>query len=137
MWDPCSNKCKYCGTMHLPQQYPVYGKNCGECSKDNHLKVVYRSSWRQQVAWQPKMPNKVHQKSETSLGMLADQDLSFDTVRVEYINLNSIKSILFTKLESSTSKRPSKMTYNITSWANSNCIQFNIVKCIFPQGTLC
>ena len=34
-----------------------------------------------------------------------DQDRSFDVVKVKYINLDSIRSVIFTKLESSISHR--------------------------------
>ena len=33
------------------------------------------------------------------------QDRSFDVVRVDYINLDSVKSVIFIKVESSTSQR--------------------------------
>ena len=44
---PCSDKCKDCSTGHPLQEHPVYGKKCGECSKDNYFKVVCRSAQRQ------------------------------------------------------------------------------------------
>ena len=58
---PYGDKCRYCGTEHPPQQYPVWRKKCGECGKDNHFKVVCRSLWMQQVSWQPKMLIEVQQ----------------------------------------------------------------------------
>ena len=42
-WTPHSDRYKYCGTGHSPQQCPAYGKKCGECSKENYDKVVCRS----------------------------------------------------------------------------------------------
>ena len=63
--------------------------------------------WRQHAnLWAKRMLKEVHQKGETSLVMQEEHDQSFDAARIKYINLNSIKSVLFTKLESSTGQRP-------------------------------
>ena len=53
--------------------------------------------------WQPKMLNEVQQEGETNPGVLEEYSWRFDMIRVKYVNLNSIKSVSFTKLESSTS----------------------------------
>ena len=31
------NKCKYCGTSHVPKKCPAYGKNCHKCGRMNHF----------------------------------------------------------------------------------------------------
>ena len=46
----------------------------------------------------PKMLNEVQQEGETSIWVLEDQDQSSYVVRIKYINLYSIKLVLFTKL---------------------------------------
>ena len=40
-------------------------------------------------------------------------------LRVKYINLDSVKSVIFTKLESSISQRQTKITYKIGPRAES------------------
>ena len=72
--------------------------------------MVYSALQRQQVNQQPKVLNIVHQEGETIPGMLKGQDWSFEAVRVRYINLDNVKSVPFTKLESSTSQRQTKVT---------------------------
>ena len=81
---------------------------------------------------------KWHQEGEITLGMPEDQDQSSDMVRVmpkdqqhsfdmlmvRYINLNSVKSLLFTKSESSTSQRCTKITYKINSTVDGNLMPF-------------
>ena len=59
---------------------------------------------------QPKLLNEVCQEDETNLRMSEDHDPSFDTIKIKYVTLNSIISVLFTKLESSTSQRQTKIT---------------------------
>ena len=76
--------------------------------------------------WWPKRPNKVHEEGETSPQVPEDQDWSFDVAQVNYINLDNVKSVLFTKLESSTSQRQTKMTYKIESGADGNLMPFKI-----------
>ena len=51
----------------------------------------------------------IHQDGETSQGIPEEYDWSFDAVRVNYINLNSVKSISFSQLRI---KRKSKADRN-------------------------
>ena len=48
------------------------------------------------------MLSEVHQEDEASMRMQGDHNKSFDVVRVKYINLDSIKSELFTNEEPTT-----------------------------------
>ena len=84
----------------------------------------------------PKILNKVQQEGETSLGMPEDHYWSFKTVREKYINLNGIKSVLFTTLKSSTIEKQTKITYKIDLWADGNLMPFKIFKCLFPKTTV-
>ena len=52
-----------------------------------------------------KMLNEVHQEGKTIPQVPEDQDQSIDMIRLKYIYLESVKSVLFTKLESRTSQR--------------------------------
>ena len=68
-----------------------------------------------------------------SLQVPDHQDHSYDVVRVEYINLKCVKSLLFAKLESSTNHRWTKIIYKIDSETDSNLIQLNILKHLFQK----
>ena len=68
------------------------------------------------------MMNKLHHEGETSQGMTEEHDWSFDAVRIKYINLDNIKSVLFTELQSSTSQRQTKTTYRMNSGMDSSLI---------------
>ena len=46
----------------------------------------------------PKMLSEMHQEVKRNLGTLEGYDQMFDAVRVRHIHLNSIKPVLFTKL---------------------------------------
>ena len=59
----------------------------------------------------------------------------FDVVRVKYITFDIIKSVLFIKLESSTSQKHTKLTYKIDSGADGNLMPVNILKSLFPKAT--
>ena len=56
--------------------------------------------------------------------MWKEHDQNFDAVRIKYINLNSVKSILFTMLESNTIQKQTKLTYKTDLGADSNLIPF-------------
>ena len=49
--------------------------------------------------------HEIGQENDLNAEEPSDQDRSYDAVRVKYINLDSLKSMIFTKLESSTSQR--------------------------------
>ena len=78
----------------------------------------------------------MYKEGETIPQAPEDQDWSFDVVRITYVSLNSIKSVLFTKLESSTSQRQTKITYKIDSRAEGNLMPFKIFKRLFPKATM-
>ena len=82
------------------------------------------------------MLNEGHQEGEMSPGILEDHDQSFAMVRVKYINLYSTKSVLFTKVESSTIQRQTKITYQIESGVDGNAMSFKIFKFLFPKVTV-
>ena len=90
----------------------------------------YAGHWigNRQASWWPKILNEVHQEDETSLQVPEDQVQSFDVVWVKYINLDSIKFVLFTKLQSSTSQRQTKITCKIDTGAGSNAMPLKMFK---------
>ena len=56
--------------------------------------------------------------------------------RVKYINLDSVKFVIFTKLESSMSQRQTKVTHKTESRMNDNLVLLKISKCLFPTSTI-
>ena len=101
----CGDKCKCCLRGHMPWQCPGYGKKCEKCAKANHFKenpcrdnsgtsgprrCLTRCTWRVQLAWQ-------------------------NAVKVKYINLDSLKSVICTKLEVRMSQRQTKIMYKIVT----------------------
>ena len=93
---PNGDSNNYWGTGNPSQQYPTYGKKCGESNKDNHLKWCAGPSrvnrWTSSLRCWMRCTRRVRLiwecwKSRTS----------FDVVRVKYINRNSIKFVLLTK----------------------------------------
>ena len=59
-----------------------------------------------------KVFSEVRQDEEPQLMI---QDRSFDSIKLKYLNFDSIKYVMFTKLESSTSQKRTCMTYKIDS----------------------
>ena len=54
------------------------------------------------------------------------QDRCFDVVGIKYINLDNVKSIIFTKLEPGTNQRRTQVIHKIDSGVNANLIPFKI-----------
>ena len=72
----------------------------------NHFKVVCKlTQWQQQDHLGRKTIHDIGQENDISIDEPDEQDSSFDVVRINYINLYSIRCVIFTKLESSTSQR--------------------------------
>ena len=62
--------------------------------------------WQQQQdQYVGKMTYYIGQEDYLHVGIPHEEDRSFDAVRVKYINLNGIKSAIFTKPESITYQR--------------------------------
>ena len=61
-----------------------------------------------------KMPDEVHQEGETSMVNLEEYDWNLYVVRIIYISLDSVMSVIFTKLESSRSQRWTKLHMKLT-----------------------
>ena len=85
--------------------------------------------WQQHVA--EKTIHDNGQNDDLDVGEHHEQDRSFDVVRVEYINLDSIKSTTFTKLESGTGQRQRHLVYKADTGADGNFIPFKIFKIYF------
>ena len=96
-------------TLHMVKKFRA-------CAKPNHFNVVYKSTHEKQPDQQVRRAvHEISQEDRSHIGKEGEQDRSFDAVRVKYINLDSMKSVIFTKLEPSTSQRRTQITYKIDS----------------------
>ena len=59
-------------------------------------------------------------------------DKNFDLVNIKYLKFDNVKSVIFTKLESSTSQKQVHLAYMIDSGSNSNLKPFKICRTVFP-----
>ena len=134
------DNCKYHRTGHLLRQYPAYCKTCGKCERPNHFKVVCRLIWRQQAYYRPLRDSKVVHEVRTSDELQpmheGQQDRSLDLLEIKYLNFDCIKSLTFTKLESSISQMRACITQKIDSGAHGNLMPFKIFKTLFPKSTI-
>ena len=100
--------CEYCWMGHLKRQCLAHGKTCGGCRKANYLKTVCRFMKRQQQDQKPARINRsIHDVRQDEEPKPVEQDQgnrSFDSVKIKYLKFDNVKSIIFTKLESSTSQ---------------------------------
>ena len=72
-----------------------------------------------------KVIHDIGEEDDLCVGEPDKQDRSSDVVRVKYINLDSIKSVIFTKLESSTSKRQTHILEDSGSAENKEILLFS------------
>ena len=82
------------------------------------------------------MLHEVCQEGKTNMVKQEEHDQSLNHVRIKYVILADIKSVILTKLESSTSQRKTKITYKIDYRVDGNLMPFMIFKCPFPQATI-
>ena len=73
-----------------------------------------------------------------NLNDMTDEKLRDITIleNIKYINLNSVKYVFFTKLESSTCQKWTKITFKTYLWADGNHMSFKIFKYTFPKTTV-
>ena len=77
-----------------------------ECQKPNHFKAVCRSVNKQQPDQEVRgAAHEVSQEGELQSVKQENQDISFVAVSIKFINLGSMKYVIFTKLKSSMSQR--------------------------------
>ena len=82
------------------------------------------------------MIHDMGQKDSLCVSELDEQDRSFDVVRVKYINLSSINSIILTMFKSSMGQKQTQIVYKIKTGANGNVMPFKIFKNLFPKLAL-
>ena len=92
---------------------------CSEFGNQNHFNAVLKLMWHQQRDWWGgKTIHNIGQEADCHVVGSKEQDRSIDAVRVKYINLDTIMSIIFTKLESS--KRQTHKVYKVDTGADGN-----------------
>ena len=100
------DKCKCCGTGHHLHQCLACGKKYRGYRKQNPFKAVCKSmQWQQQDKCDGKRFHDFGQKDGLHTREPSEQDQSFDLVRVKYINLDTVKGMIFTKIESTKNQR--------------------------------
>ena len=92
--------------------------------------------WQQKDWNGRKMIHDIDHEGNLHLGEQSMQDRSFDAVQIKYTNLDRVKSIIFTKLESSTSQRQSHIVNNVDTGANGNLIPLMLFKSLCPRSTI-
>ena len=63
-------------------------------------------------------------------------DGSFDLVQKKYLNLYNVKSVIFTKLELSTSRKRAQIAYNIDTGSDGNLMTVKVFRILFPKSTI-
>ena len=73
------------------------------------MKLLCRSIWRQQQDQiPPRSGRSIHNIGQDDKPQLVEQDhhdRSFDPVHIKYLYFDNVKSVIFTELESGTSKK--------------------------------
>ena len=117
---------QYCGTVHPPQWCLVYGKNV-VCTES---KTILRQINAAAMAW---LVGQENNPQHWRGGLLvysgarrAGQKLW--CIRTKYINLNGVKSVIFTKLQSRTCQWQTLIIYKVDSGASGNLIPPNFPK---------
>ena len=77
--------------------------------------------------------HEIRQEDESHPVGQEGQDRSFDMETVKYVNLDSMKLVIFTKLESSIIQRRIQITYRIDSGADGSLMTFKILKVCSPD----
>ena len=121
----------------IPSVVPTYGKKCSRGRKQSHFKAVCKPVWwQQQDKHGRKMIHDISHEDNLNVGESSKLDRSFAMSRVKYINLGSKKSMIFSKLESTTGQRQIHVVYRAGTGANGNLMPLNIFKTLFPSQQL-
>ena len=114
---------RYCSGIHVPQQYPAYGKTCPRCRKTGHYKKVCRS----------KRDHAVH---ELQVEMVQDsQDEEIETVSINSVYLNKNQSLITAHLEMQVGKNTVEIPYKIDTDSGGNIMPLYIFKKLFKDMT--
>ena len=113
---------------------PCIWQKSSACGKQNHLKAISKLTWQQpQDQNGGKMTHDIGQEGDLCIVELEEQDRKFDAVRVKYLNIDTIKSITFTKLESSTSQRQTCIVYIADTGADGNSMPLKMFQNTLSQ----
>ena len=95
--------CKYHYAAQMQSQHSSFGKTCSVCGRKNHFRVLCQSLMGQtqtrQAPHQPRHMHDSHKEDEVSIPS------QVDSVSMKCLVFNSIKLVIFTRLDSSISKK--------------------------------
>ena len=81
----------------VPSLHMANSAECSECGKPSHFEAVCRQANRQQVGFRgQKSAHEVRQEDKPQPMKQDQQERSFDSVRVKYMNFYSVKCVKFT-----------------------------------------
>ena len=60
-------------------------------------------------------------------------DKSLDSINIRHLNFNNVKSVIFTKLESSTSKKRAQVMCKIDMGSDGNVMLFKLFKILVTK----
>ena len=124
--------CKYCSAAHMQRQCPAFGKMCSMFGKQNHFQAVCGSSRGQvQMRLKPQKPrcmHKMHKEEEVPLSVPSqvENDKTSDSVSMETLTFHNIKSVICTRLGSSTSKIRTKIVYKVETGSDGILMLFSL-----------
>ena len=103
----------------MQRQFLAFGQMCNTCGKQNHFWVVCQNSREQKqmrpTPQQPTCMHDTHKEEELTMPVPSqiENDKNFDSVSMETLTFHSVKSVIFTRLQSSTSQKRTKIVYKV------------------------
>ena len=120
---PVNQSCRYCGSIHLPREFPAYGKRCTECSRINHFMEVCRSARNRIVHNLKQEPDQHHKEVDC----------------IEKVNINSVfykkYSVIIANLKTSSNQASIIVPYKVDVCSDGNIMHLHIYKKVFPKAT--
>ena len=133
--------CKYCGKSHNKGNCPAFGKKCGKCGKDNHFKVVCKSSdyKRDSSKHRPKTKGskkKFHEINEEE-GVMDDLSDQVQALFYNEVHFNAVNARMHTTLKCVTPDgRSSDQVFKIDTGADGNLMPIKMFAVLFPMVSL-
>ena len=132
-----NRNCRYCGKSHSSGNCPAFGKKCQKCGKDNHFKVVCKSSEKCNTSRsRPKKPkgkklHEINEKKDESMDDLADQVQSLFNHNIYF---NSIDTRI---IDCRTpDEKTSMQTFKVDTGADGNLMPITMFTKLFPKVSL-
>ena len=117
--------CKYCGAVLIQRQCPAFVKMVIVCGRQNLF---------QAVCWSSRGKTQMRPAAQTNTWVAMPRwgrsNKNFDSVIMKTLIFHSIKSVIFTRLDSSTSEKE-KNVYKIDTGTDGNLILFSVFRILF------